>query len=75
VARLYSASANLTPSLGNSSIFTLPWSIFLNYVVDLTVEAYEKIQAEIRPKKDWHEEQLSAVLADDYLIPTANSRP
>lgn len=53
----------------------MPWSVFVEYVIDVTVEAYEKMNIEKQLHKTWHEETLSAILAEDYIEQVANSRP
>lgn len=66
---------NVESVVGKPSTLTIAWNSFVAYVLDITIEAYEKMQKELRPKKSDHEQWLSYRFAHDYMIPVANSKP
>ncbi|MEO8391990.1 MAG: hypothetical protein ABI700_03270 [Chloroflexota bacterium] len=73
--RLYSPSLRYAASHGSKIDFSMSWKVFVNYVLDITVEAYEKMRNEAQLYSDYGEETLSAILAEDYIEAISNNHP
>lgn len=74
MSSLNSAPQQTTSSFGSPREFKLSWEIFVKYVVDVTVEAYQEMRAKAEVWKHYDEETLSAILAEKYIERVANNR-
>lgn len=73
MAKLHSLSSS--SSAGISSHFTLRWDSFVEYVLDVTIRAYENMRKDAILHTDYDEETLSAIFAEDYIDPVAHIQP
>lgn len=75
MVNLHSPLSLYSTSVGAKKDFELPWSVFVQYVLDVTAEAYSKMRQEAQLRSNYDEEVLSLILAENYIEAVANSKP
>jgi len=65
------------PSLasGSPDQFPVRWESFVQLVLEITVEAYQRMRQDGVARQDWEEDTFSASLTEDYIQPLARQHP
>jgi len=71
LSSLYPTSSLSGPSLE----FRAFWAVFVKLVLEITVEAYQRMRQDAKARRDWEENQFSRCLTQDYLQPLARQQP
>jgi hypothetical protein len=71
-------SSSLHPipqSIGSIDRFRVPWKIFVQVVLTLTVDAYQRMCQDGVAHQYWEEDAFSIRLTEDYIQPLAHQHP
>ena len=66
-----------TPSLssGSPDKFRVPWETFVQLVLGITVEAYQRMRQDCVARQDWEENTFTLRLTNGYIQPLARRNP
>lgn len=59
------------PSSGSPAEFQIPWETFVQIVLSITIQAYQKMRNDNTPRINWAEDTFSACLGENYMDPIA----
>ncbi len=62
-------------STGSSDRFRIPWSSFVELVLEITVEAYHDMRHDLVAQQDWEEDRFTIWLTNRYIQPIARRHP
>ncbi len=56
---------------GSPEQFKVSWEAFVQFVLNITIEAYQKMRRDCVARKDWEEDTFTICLAENYIQPLA----
>lgn len=63
------------PSSGPTKQFRVPWKVFVQIVLEITIEAYQCMRQDGAACQDWEEDTFTLRLTEDYIQPLAHQHP